>query len=130
MEGVFTNLQNNYGQLMLYKLLEREDIFKKKIYNPRDLITTVFSAAKKILEFADIAGMYRTQIQAVNIAYVIIDRTCKSRLAICEWNRMPETQKTYVRFKQIFGQLTESCDMRLTSPSKTTVCIMPTWCTI
>ena len=58
MEGIFKNLQDNYGQLMLYKLLEREDILKKTNYNPRDLIATVFSAVKKILEFSDIVGMY------------------------------------------------------------------------
>ena len=43
---VLNHLQDNYIQLMTHKLLEREDIVKKKTYHPQDLITTVFSAAK------------------------------------------------------------------------------------
>ena len=47
--GVLTHLQDNCGQLMLYKILEREDNIKKTIYNPRDLIVTVFYAVEEIL---------------------------------------------------------------------------------
>ena len=53
---VLMHLQDNYGQLMLHKLLEREDIFKKTIYNPCNLIATVFSVVEELLEYADIAG--------------------------------------------------------------------------
>ena len=53
---------------MQHKLLEREDIVKKMNYNPRDLITTVFSAFKEILEFAGISGTLYTQLQSGNIA--------------------------------------------------------------
>ena len=42
--GVLTYLKDNYGQWIPYELLEREEIVKKTIYNPRDPITTVFSA--------------------------------------------------------------------------------------
>ena len=44
--GVFTHLQDNYVQLMPHKLLERDEIARKKIYNPCDPIATVFSAVK------------------------------------------------------------------------------------
>ena len=54
--GVLPHLQDNYGQLMLHKLLEREDIFKKTIYNPCNLIATVFSTVEELLGYADIAG--------------------------------------------------------------------------
>ena len=47
--GVLTYLQDNYGQLMPHKLLEREDIVKKTIYNPRHPIATMFSAVKELL---------------------------------------------------------------------------------
>ena len=43
---VLTHLQDKYVQLMPYNLLEREDIVKKTIYNPRDPIATVFSAVE------------------------------------------------------------------------------------
>ena len=54
MVGVLTHLQDNYCQLMPHELLEQEDISKKMIYNPRDLIATLFSAVKELLKFADI----------------------------------------------------------------------------
>ena len=104
--GVLTHLQENYGQLMPHEILEQEDIAKKTIYNPHNPIATMFSAVRGILEFADIKGTSYTQLQAVNIAYIILHRTGKSGLAICEWNCMPEVQKMWVFFKQFFGRLT------------------------
>ena len=102
MEEVLTHLQDNYGQLMPHELLEREDIVKKTTYNPQDPIATMFSAVKELLEFSNITGMLYTQIQAVNISYVIVHRTGNFGPEICEWNRMPTIQKTWVRFKQFF----------------------------
>ena len=53
-EGLLTKLQENYGQLMPHKLLEREDIAKKTNYNPHDPITTVFYEVEEILELSEI----------------------------------------------------------------------------
>ena len=87
--GVLTHLQEKYGQLMPHKLLEQEDIVKKKIYNPCKPNATMLSSVEELLEFADITGKSYTQSQATNIAYVILHRTGKFGLAIHEWNRMP-----------------------------------------
>ena len=100
--GVLMHLQDKYGQFIPHNILEREDIVKKTIYNPRNPIVTVLSAVEELFDFSDITGTSYTQLKAVNIAYVILHRTEKSRLAICEWNLMPELQKTWVRFKQFF----------------------------
>ena len=62
----------------------------------------MLSAVEELLEFNDITGASYTQLHAVTIVYVIVHRTGNFRLAICEWNRMPEIQKTWVRFKQFF----------------------------
>ena len=75
---------------------------QEKIYNPLDPITTVFSAVKEILEFSGITGESYTQLKAVNTAHIIIHRTGKFGLAICEWNCIPEILKMWVRFKQFF----------------------------
>ena len=53
--------------------------------------------------FVNITGMSFTQIQATNIAYVIIHSTGKFGLAIHEWNLTPTVQKTWVGFKHFFG---------------------------
>ena len=65
---VITHLQYSYVQLMQHEILEREDIIKKTIYNPRDPIAIVISTVEELFEFADITGTSYTQLQAVNIA--------------------------------------------------------------
>ena len=92
--GLLTHLQDKYSQLMPHELLEWEDIVNKTIYNQCEPITTVFSAIEELLEFAYITGTFYNQLQVVNIAYVILHQTGKFGLAICEWNHMPEIQKT------------------------------------
>ena len=88
--SVLTHLKDNYGQLMPHKLLEREEIIRRTNYNLLNPIATMLSAVQEIFKFSDITGTSYTQLQSVNIAYVIIHNTGKYGLAICEWNRMPE----------------------------------------
>ena len=102
---MFTHLQDNFGQLMPYKIFKREDIVKKTIYNPWDPIATVFYYVEEILYFSDITGTLYTQYQDVNLAYVIINRMGKFRLTIREWNHTTKVQRTWVRFKQRFWTL-------------------------
>ena len=66
------------------ELLECEDIMKMCFYNLHNPIATVFSAVEELLKFADITGTSYTQLQAFNIAYVILHRTGKFGLAICK----------------------------------------------
>ena len=106
--GALTHLQDKYDQLMPHKLLEQEYTVKKTIYNPRNPITTVFSSVKELPEFAGITGTSYTQLQAVNIAYVLIHKTEKFGLSICKEDHMPEIQKTWVKFKQFSRHLTKS----------------------
>ena len=80
--GVLTHLQENYGQLMPHDLLEREDIVKKSIYNPCDLIAAVLSTVKELLKFAEITGKLHTQLQVVNIAYITLHQIGKFRMTI------------------------------------------------
>ena len=48
---VLTHPQENCWQLIMHKLLEREDIVKKKSYHPREPIATVFLPSKNSLSF-------------------------------------------------------------------------------
>ena len=81
---------------------------RRKIYNLHDQIAIMFSPVEELPEFANIMGTSYTQSQALNISYFMIYRTVKFELAIREWNFMPSVGKTWVRFKQFFGRLTES----------------------
>ena len=101
-EEMLTHLQNNYGQFMTHKLLERKRIVKKTTYHPQDPIASVLSADEELLKFADITRTSYTQDQVVNISYVILHRTVKFGLAICKWNHTTTVQKTWVKFKLFF----------------------------
>ena len=46
MSDVLTQLQDNYGRLMPYELLKREEIVKKTTYHPREPTATLFSDVK------------------------------------------------------------------------------------
>ena len=56
MAGVLTHLKEKYSQLMPHDILEREEITKKIIYNPRDPIATVLSSVEELLELFNITG--------------------------------------------------------------------------
>ena len=99
---VLTHLQDNYSQLIPHRLLEHKDIINKTIYNPLDLVATVFSDVDKLFEFSNITRTSYTQDQAVNIAYGILHMTRKFGLAIYEWNYMTTVQRNWVRFRQFF----------------------------
>ena len=75
---------------MTHKLLEREDTVTKTIYSPRKPTATVLYAVKELLEFANITRTSYTQLQAINIAYVILHQAGKFGLAIRECNCMLE----------------------------------------
>ena len=100
--SVLTHLQENYGHLMPHKLLEREDIVNKTINNPRNPITNVFSAFEELLKFINITRTSYTQLQVVNISYVILHRTGKFELEVSKWNFMPTIKKMWVCFKPFF----------------------------
>ena len=98
--GVLTHLQENYVQVIPRKLLDCKDIIKKRIYNPRYPIATILFAVEELLEFSDISRTLYMHEQSVNIAYIIIHRTRKFGLEICEWSCMTTDQRTCIRFKQ------------------------------
>ena len=91
---VLTHLQNNYDQLIPHEILQREDIVKKTTYHPQYPIANVLSTVKQLLEFFNITETFYTQLQALNISYVIIHRIGKFGLANREWNHMAAVQKT------------------------------------
>ena len=101
-EYVLTLFQEKYGQLMPRKLLQRNVIVNKTIYNTRYQISTIFSAVDEPLKLSNITGTLYTKDQASNIAYITIHRTGKFGLAIRKWNCTTTVQRAWVGFKQYF----------------------------
>ena len=100
---------------MPYKILERKGMVKKTIYHTCELLASVFSVVEKILELYNITGTSCTQHQAINIAYIIINRTGNLSLEIHECNRMATMKNNWVSFKHFlrtaYHELRETTDI-------------------
>ena len=95
---VLTHFQKKCDQLVPHELLDHKGIIETTAYHPRDPIATVFYYIGELLKLANITGTSYTQHQAMNISYMIIDRTGKYSLLICKCNCIMTAQKTWVGF--------------------------------
>ena len=81
---LIANIQDTYGKLMPYNILEQEDIGKMTSYNPWHHIGSIYSTVKELLEFLELTGTPISHAQQINISYVSIHNTGQYALAICE----------------------------------------------
>jgi hypothetical protein len=114
---VLAYLFNTYGKVNPQMLSDEEDRVKQTVYDPKLPIDSVFNAVEDLLDFSTSAGTPYTQLQAINIAYVLVNKTGQFRVGIREWNRKPQNEKTWIHFKRHFreahSELKESLDMTL-----------------
>ena len=96
------HLQNTHSTRMPHELQEKEDKAKKTVYNPRDLVASVFLVVNDLVELAALATTPISLSQQVNICYVILHKTGKVLQPIMEWNRKPIVYKTWANFKTHF----------------------------
>lgn len=68
-------------------------------------------------DLSEAAGALLTQNQAINMAYIILDKTGKFKDCIKEWNRKPVVDKTWHNFKEhitlAYEELLETEDLAL-----------------
>lgn len=85
-------------------LEDREAELCAMTYNPRLPIDIVFNAVEDFVDFATMGQQPMTQKQTIAKAYLIINKTRRFKQAITEWNRLIETNKTWINFKNHFRQ--------------------------
>ena len=61
------HLQDTYSTLTPHELHEKEDKSKKTVYNPRDLVASVFLVVNDLVELAALATTHISLSQQVNI---------------------------------------------------------------
>jgi hypothetical protein len=72
---VLAYLFNTYGKVNPQMLSDEEDCVKQTVYDPKLPIDSVFNAVEDLLHFSTSASTPYTQLQAINIAYVLINKT-------------------------------------------------------
>ena len=104
-----------HGKITPTELQQRLTTVSAMVYDPVQPIDDVFDAIQEIADLAQVAGVPFTNLQMVNMAYVIINNTRKFGKYIVEWNHLPPMQRTWMRFKDFFrtayAELAETTDL-------------------
>ena len=99
-----THLYRKYGKVTPNRLAEEEMRVKAMSYDPMDPPEEVYTIIEDLLDYAEAARAPITQIQAINIAYNIFNRTGKFSDGIKAWIRRPDHEKTWINLKNHFTE--------------------------
>jgi len=101
--NIIQHLLTNYGKITAQMLANKEDELRQLTYDPNLPMDFLFSKIDDLSEFASQAGAPYTDIQSMQKAYLLIQRTACFNQHITEWNRLPlEQRNTWFFFKQFF----------------------------
>ena len=101
--NIIKHLLTNYGKITAQMLANKEDELRQLTYDPNLPMDFLFSKIDDLSEFANQAGTPYTDIQRMQKAYLLIQRTARFNQHITEWNRLPPEQRnTWDLFKKFF----------------------------
>ena len=86
------------------RLAEEEMRVKTMSYDPMDPPEEVYATIEDLLDYGEAARAPISQIQAINIAYNIFNRTGKFSDGIIAWIRRPDHEKTWTNLKNHFTE--------------------------
>ena len=116
-EIMHNHLYPKYGRINPKKLYEQQQRVQEMHYDVLSPPDVVFQAVEDLCDYAEAANCPFNQKQAVNIAYIIFNRTGRFKDGVREWIRRPVQQKTWVNFKlhflQAHTELRETEDLSL-----------------
>ena len=85
---------------------------KAQVYTPLNPIDTFFNSVEDLVALTDAVGIPYMHQQSIGIAYVILNKTRCYCTDICDWNRCPDIEKTWIAFKTHFCRAhKELCEM-------------------
>ena len=99
-----THLYRKYGKVTPNRLAEEEMHVKTMSYDPMDPPEEVYATIEDLLDYAEAARAPISQIQAINIAYNIFNRTGKFSDGIKAWIRRPDHEKNWINLKNHFTE--------------------------
>ena len=101
---VLQYLYDTYGDINPEILSEKRQIVEQMIFDPSLPIDILFNAIETFTDIAEAARAPLTQIQCINIAYVILKKSNTFSTYLIKWDAKPEIQKTWIQFKIEFRQ--------------------------
>jgi hypothetical protein len=99
---IIQSLRTTYGNIAPAALQKLEDDTKALVFDVVTPIDTIYNQVEDLAEYSEIANAPISQVQTMNIAYNIINRTGRFDNAIREWNRRTPLQKTWIALKDHF----------------------------
>ena len=92
-------LQMTYGQITPQELADREGALKNSIYDPSKPVDLIFNQITKFKELCELCHNTKTDVQLVQLAYLIFNKTRIFIDALKDWNKKVPTDKTYANMK-------------------------------
>jgi len=100
---IIEHLQTIYGKITAQMLAQKEDEFRNLTYSSNQPMDFLSSKINDLSDLANQAGTSYTDIQRMQKAYLIIQRSSRFNQHITEWNRLPlKERSTWKLFKNSF----------------------------
>ena len=97
-------LFDTYGYVSTAMLEKKENDLRELDYHPRQPVDIVFNTVEDLVDYAEMANSPFSQSQIIGKAYSKFNKTGLLSIAINEWNRKPDVQKTWIALKDHFRQ--------------------------
>ena len=97
-------LFDTYGYVSNAMLEKKENDLRELDYHPRQPVDIVFNTIEDLADYAEMAKSPYSQNQIIGKAYSKFNKTGLLSMAINEWNRKPDIQKTWIALKTHFRQ--------------------------
>ena len=99
--AVLSYLFTNYGKVPTRVVKEKEQEVLTAPFVPNDSMITIYPPIEQLRPLADIAGIPYTETQVVDFGVQLIKSTRDFETALGEWNRKPQTEKSWKNSKLI-----------------------------
>ena len=101
---VLQYLYDTYGDIAPEILTEKRQIVEQMVFDPSLPIDVLFNAIEVFTDIAESARAPLTQVQCINIAYVILKKSNTFSTYLIKWDAKLPIQKTWIQFKVEFRQ--------------------------
>ena len=73
-------------------------------FDPTLPIVLLYNKVDDLMDLVNAAGSPYSAQQIINLAYILLNKMGKFTTGICEWNRIPQAQRTWDAFQLHFSQ--------------------------
>ena len=97
-----THIFNDYGRVTPTELYDLKQKVETMQFSPQEPVDTLITEIDDLADIADIAGSPITDLQRVEIGYIVLQRCKPFKTGLREWNERPAADRTWANFKTHF----------------------------